>query len=459
MLQTKQLSLREQLMTIQEQLNKHEQVNVSIVESIDDINPVDFFASFDRQELVRTFWKDPKEGTFFIGVGQLETFESKGKQRFDSMKEQWNHFISNISIPNEAPKGTGPMLMGGFSFNEKISSDKWSSFEPGLMVLPEMMLSVFNENSYMTYNVTVSQNTDLDQLVNRLKNWEQGVSSAAENKTDLVSTNSLDYRNWNQLIEQAVASIKSGELGKVVLARELEATFEQVIPINSVLERMVNQQKDSFIYVFDQGEEVFVSATPERLVRVDGDELLSTCLAGTISRGETLEEDEALASSLLNDEKNRNEHQYVVNMIKEAVEPLTDSVDIPEKPVIYPLRALQHLYTPVTAKLKHSNSIFDLIKKLHPTPALGGEPRNEAMRFIKHYEPFERGWYAAPIGWVDHQGNGEFAVAIRSALVQKDQATLFAGCGIVEESDPQEEYEETKLKFTPMLEALGGISQ
>ncbi len=244
-----------------------------------------------------------------------------------------------------------------------------------------------------------------------------------------------------------------------MLARELEAEFKQPININDVLVNLVNHQTDSFIYIFDQGDDAFISATPERLVKADDNELLSTCLAGTIKRGETPDEDSLLAHQLLNDEKNRSEHQYVVSMIKEAIEPLTYSIDIPTSPVILPLRSLQHLYTPVTARLKESQTIFDLIEKLHPTPALGGEPRHVAMQFIEENEPFERGWYAAPVGWVDADDNGEMAVAIRSALINQNKATLFAGCGIVEESDPLAEYEETKLKFTPMLEALGGTSQ
>lgn len=168
------------------------------------------------------------------------------------------------------------------------------------------------------------------------------------------------------------------------------------------------------------------------------------------------EDDEMLAWQLLNDEKNREEHDYVVQMIKQSVAPYVESFDIPDAPVIYPLKSLQHLFTPVTATLKSDATILDLVKQLHPTPALGGEPRDKALQFIDEKEPFDRGWYAGPIGWLDANFDGEFAVAIRSGLITENQATLFAGCGVVKDSDPRAEYEETRIKFTPMLDALGG---
>ncbi|TFB13789.1 isochorismate synthase [Filobacillus milosensis] len=461
MLKTKQLTINEQLNKVKDQLSDGEQKNVSVIEEINEINPVDFFAAFEATDMHRVFWKDVTENIYFVGIGAHEKFQTNTQDRFQSMKEQWDKYVQNVQVAIDAVKGTGPILLGGFSFNQNISSEKWKKFRPGMMVLPEMMLTVNEEGCYMTYNLSITSSTNVSRTVRELKRWKHQISGLNDNQDSqtVKSTKSLDYRNWNQLILDAVETIKSGKLGKVVLARELEAEFNQDINLKEVLKRLDEDETDSYIYIFDLGQDSFISVTPERLVSVRENELLSTCLAGTISRGETEEEDDVLAWSLLNDEKNLSEHQYVVNMIKEAIEPLTKSISIPDKPVIYPLRSLQHLYTPVKATMKETISIFDLIEKLHPTPALGGEPRELAMEFISSHEPFERGWYAAPIGWVDYQGNGEFAVAIRSALISKNEATLFAGCGIVEESDPEAEYEETKLKFTPMLEALGGVSR
>ncbi|SEQ86662.1 isochorismate synthase [Piscibacillus halophilus] len=462
MLQTKPFTINEQLNKAKEYMDtvNQTQLMVSLVEKVNFINPVQFFSYYQNQDLLRLFWRDSEDSFYLVGIGNYKTIQSH-QNRFHSVQQQWEGLLTDFFIPNDSVKGTGPLMLGGFSFNDSVMDDKWKTFQSGLMVVPEAMLTVIQGECYMTYNVTVNENTDVDALTTKLKQWTENINDQYESNVpqQLQTTNSLDYRNWEQLIRDAVNRIKNGTLGKVVLARELEAEFNQSIDLNNVLKKLVEQQKDSFIYIFDYGDDAFISATPERLVKVDENELLSTCLAGTIKRGDSLKEDDLLAQSLLNDEKNRSEHQYVVSMIKEAIEPLTHSIDLPSQPEILQLRTLQHLYTPVTAILKDSYTIFDLIEKLHPTPALGGEPRQAAVMFIKENEPFERGWYAGPVGWIDAHGNGEIIVAIRSALINQNKATLFAGCGIVEESDPYEEYEETKLKFTPMLEALGGISR
>ena len=160
----------------------------------------------------------------------------------------------------------------------------------------------------------------------------------------------------------------------------------------------------------------------------------------------------------MNDPKNLKEHQYVVSMIQKAMQSVCHDVDVPSKPILMKIKHIQHLYTPVVAKSEQNVSLLDIVKKLHPTPALGGLPQQEAVKRIRENESLERGIYGAPLGWMDANGNGEFAVALRSALLQGKEASLFAGCGIVEDSNPEEEYKETWIKFQPMLNALGGSS-
>ena len=144
-------------------------------------------------------------------------------------------------------------------------------------------------------------------------------------------------------------------------------------------------------------------------------------------------------------------------MIKGAIEDTCSEVDIPSEPRLLKLRHIQHLYTPVKGKPNLGTSLLMLVERLHPTPALGGVPTTSAMLKIREVEDMDRGFYGGPIGWLDYQGNGEFAVAIRSGLIQENEASIFAGCGVVENSEPESEYEETKIKFKPMLSALGGI--
>ena len=224
----------------------------------------------------------------------------------------------------------------------------------------------------------------------------------------------------------------------------------------SILSRLQKEQPTSYLFAIKNENDCFLGATPERLVKRHDGKFYSTCLAGSIRRGKTKEEDDQLGNELLNDKKNLHEHAVVVHMIKDAMAACCEEVIASDQPQLYKVKDIQHLYTPVVGKAKEGVSLLQMVKKLHPTPALGGYPKEEAIKKIREVEHLDRGWYAAPVGWIDFAGNGEFAVAIRSGLLQGKEASLFAGCGIVGDSDPITEYNETLMKFRPMLSALGG---
>jgi menaquinone-specific isochorismate synthase len=243
---------------------------------------------------------------------------------------------------------------------------------------------------------------------------------------------------------------------KVVLARKTKVSFSDEVTSDFVLDNLWKQQPDSFIFSFEQEGSCFIGATPERLVKKDGEEILSTCLAGSIARGKDLEEDEQLGRELLEDEKNRYEHQLVVDSIRQALSDDCKRLSIPDEPQLMKLKDIQHLYTPVKGTAPAGLSILTLVEKLHPTPALGGVPRKEAMQVIREEEQMDRGLYAGPVGWMGAYGNGEYAVALRSGLLKGDHAFIYAGCGIVAPSDPDSEFKETQMKFRPMQRALGG---
>ena len=171
--------------------------------------------------------------------------------------------------------------------------------------------------------------------------------------------------------------------------------------------------------------------------------------------GKTAEEDDHYGRALLNSAKDRYEHDVVVQALRERLTPMTETLIMPDTPQLYKLSNIQHLFTPVSGRLREPSGVLPLVKLLHPTPALGGTPRSAAMRFIQQHEPVPRGWYAAPIGWIDHKLDGTFGVAIRSAVAQDNRVWAYAGAGIVADSVPQKEWVETALKFRPMLGALG----
>jgi menaquinone-specific isochorismate synthase len=201
----------------------------------------------------------------------------------------------------------------------------------------------------------------------------------------------------------------------------------------------------------------FIGASPERLASFNNGVFLTEGLAGSISRGKSAMEDASLAHTLLNSTKDREEHKFVVQAIDDNLKPFSDRVEHPKQPQIKKLQNVQHLFTPIRASIKEGVEIHELVHQLHPTPAVGGYPRDESVPYIQEIEQIDRGWYSAPVGWFNLKGSGEFAVAIRSALLHDNKAELYAGCGIVSDSDPEKEWKETLLKFVPLMDALNQL--
>jgi len=257
-------------------------------------------------------------------------------------------------------------------------------------------------------------------------------------------------------VDEVSHDIRDGLYQKVVLARGVEVSAEMPFDVRHALHHLRAAYPAASIFVFQRGQRCFLCATPERLARVVDGTVHTIALAGTAPRGASDADDHALGEALLHSEKNRREHAIVVETIRRGIAPLVSSLDVAQSPHLLRLANVQHLQTPITGTLIPGKTILDLVAALHPTPAVGGFPRDAAMTVIREREQLDRGWYAGPTGWVGPDGDGEFAVALRSALVEGDHATLFAGCGIVADSEPQREYEETCLKLRVMLDALRG---
>ncbi|WP_404453804.1 isochorismate synthase [Virgibacillus necropolis] len=433
---------------------------VSITKKIDTIDPLHFFEAAKQLEADRTFWSSTADDFFMVGVGATYKIEATDN-RFDETDEQWRR-VKEQAIIYDAYQhpGTGLVAMGGMTFDpNKERTVLWENYSDSEFTVPSYMLTKYEGKHYLTTNVQVSKDDQAPDIANTINETihtllKKPVTAAV--KTEIINKNEIAPDKWKQTVEDATQLIKTSGVEKIVLSRELRVRLSQKAEITTVLTELLSAQTNSFVFAFERAGDCFVGATPERLVKIQNEHLLSTCLAGTAPRGINLEEDATLANELFQDEKNRSEHDFVVKMIKQAISPYCTDIEIPNEPIIYPLKNLQHLFTPVTARLTSGVSMFDIIKHLHPTPALGGVPREKSLQFIREHEQLDRGWYGAPVGWLDHNNNGEFAVAIRSGLIQGDAASLFAGCGVVKDSDPEAEYEETNIKFAPMLSVLGG---
>jgi menaquinone-specific isochorismate synthase len=436
----------------------------SEVHQMNAINPLSFFTVGKEYYLgERFFWKDSTDQMVMIGLGISKQIESdQATDRFFLVDREWKNFLSESLIYNSyIENGIGPVMFGGFSFDPyKEKTNLWTKFSDSLFHIPKYMLTVVNGKTFLTTNIVCTQNDDVSlykkvmeerkQLLNLVK-YRPGVKQAT-----LLETKEISPEAWKESVEEVVKDLKVGPLKKVVLARELRLLFDNPVEAEEVLYRLYDQQKASFIFVFESNGDCFIGASPERLVKKQDNNVFSTCLAGSIPRGKNDEEDRLLGTMLLNDKKNLIEHGFVVEMIKEALEESCEEIILPDKPELMKIRDIQHLYTPVIGKCQKDSSLLLFVERLHPTPALGGLPKKEAVEKIRQVEELDRGFYAAPLGWVDYHGNGEFAVSIRSGLIQGNEASLFAGCGVVADSDAESEYLETSLKFRPMLRALGG---
>lgn len=431
---------------------------VSLTKKVDKLDPVLFFEAAKQTNKDRIFWSSTIDDFYIVGVGKAYEIIAE-ESRFEMTKKQWSELLDKAIIhnPYDVP-GTGILALGGMSFDpKKERTNLWKNYNPSKFTVPEYTLTKNNNKYYITTTMLVQSEDTTREIIAKLEKLEKQMltnSVHLPSGATIIEKEEIKRGKWLESVHGAIDEIKSERAKKIVIAREMRLKLNKQAEISVMLKRLLKMQPTSYVFAFEKGEDCFIGATPERLVKIEGSELLSTCLAGTAPRGKTSLEDEKIRKEFLKDEKNLEEHRYVVQMIKNSIAPYCNNLVIPDKPTIYPLKDLQHLYTPVTATLKQGESIFDIIEKLHPTPALGGVPGEESLIFIRENEHLDRGWYGAPIGWLDARHNGEFAVGLRSGLIQGDEASLFAGGGIMRDSDPETEYEETNIKFLPMLSVM-----
>ncbi|RUL56562.1 isochorismate synthase [Lysinibacillus antri] len=420
-----------------------------------------FAAGENKYKGKRFFWQNREKTLTLVGLGHAYIIENnEDNERFDLIEDEWKALTKNIV--KEASE-LQPILFGGFSFDPKNDKKgEWEGFPQSHFAVATYQLVLRNDKAYVSIHLVTENEHSLEEF-DRLRTERDHLIHAAQvrelknyEKPVMTKYDEVNKDKYLQSIDTVTSLIKDNWAQKVVIARSLEMQFAQSVSSPQVLSQVMNEQPESYLFGLERDNLLFFGASPERLVKVENGYGYSSCVAGSIKRGKTAEEDKQLGDSLLQDQKNLGEHRYVVEMIAETFAKNCTQFKVPKHPKLLKIRDIQHLYTPVEGKLSKDATILQLVKHLHPTPALGGVPRMKALAMIRQYESMNRGLYAAPIGWVDSEGNGEFAVAIRSAALVDNCAYLYAGGGIVADSEPNSEYEETLVKFRPMLRALGG---
>lgn len=434
---------------------------ISVTQPVEGVTLASFLLHGYGQ--ARFYWENVRESVAFAGIGKALDLVAWGEDRWEQMDARVRGVFHQAIIETPEPLAT-PRLFGGFAFRDDFVPDNtWADFATAQLVLPHYQLVRVHDQHYLTINAQIPYGEDPFEMHSALREALVAKSAALQVPSTPLSNMPtptevaypMTRDDWERIVTTATSRIQSGELSKVVLARVAEIRFEERVNVDHALNYLAEAYPETYRFLFEPRPHVaFYGATPELLIEVKGKQLCTMGLAGSIRRGNTDNEDEALALQLLNDPKNRAEHQIVVDRIEANLEPLVHHLDIGVTGVLQ-LSNIQHLYTPIQGELARASGILPVVSQLHPTPALGGEPRRVALEMISELEPVPRGWFGAPIGWIDHERNGQFGVAIRSAIAQEKRVWLYAGCGIVADSEAQKEWDETALKFRPMLNALG----
>ena len=429
----------------------------------------------------RSVWLRPEAGMGLAAIGVVEAIEPTGDDRFSAASAARAVLAARARrhIPPEAP---APVLVGGFSFTpagvaandsrpHKESDGKsrhrgpsWQGFGDCRMVLPELTVIDRPEGTWVLAATRIGPDGDeaaaeaaLDRQLDSFENEPRPIIARPADPVAAAQDCEHDD-DYEALVSGAVGSIGRGEFHKVVLARTL--TLGCGLDVATALDRLRRRNPACATFAFTVDDTTFLGATPEELVTLDGSRLHTTALAGTAPRGDSSETDERLAAGLMASAKNRSEHRFVVDGITETLAGLGLVDPAPAEPGLMRLSSVQHLRTPITAEVRRRRtgaSDMDVLRAagvLHPTAAVGGTPTGAALGFIAGHEGFDRGWYAAPVGWCDLDGNGEMGVALRCALTGPAGTRLFAGAGVVADSVPAEELAETAYKLRGLLDAI-----
>ncbi|WP_081411826.1 isochorismate synthase [Alicyclobacillus herbarius] len=419
-----------------------------------------FLARFGQVSLPEAdfLFMKPQAQFGLLGFGRTVRVRADGATRFAGLRSSLRRVIQDLGFTVDAR----PRWLGGFSFAPGPHGAPWREWPDCEFRLPRWLVERSGERVWLTLTLTAEEASRFDlehQLARELSRWlendrpVQPVYLAGGPESRVIWDEDDALAKWQAAVSQTALEIQSGEYQKAVLARSVRVQGGAV-KLALVIERLSAMYPEAYVFAVRQGSEWFVGATPERLVSVRERQVHIDGLAGTTSRGETEAEDRRLAAELLASAKNRQEHRAVVDWIATSIADAVAEMQIPREPQIRRLANVQHLYTPVTGYLRANMNVLDLVERLHPTPAVAGVPRTKALSVIAHREWFSRGWYAGPVGWMTLAGDGEFAVALRSGLLSASTSTLFAGAGIMGDSDADAEWTETEWKFQPMLRAL-----
>ena len=405
------------------------------------------------------FW-DPPTGPSFAGFGDAHRIDLDGPERFAELHRRAEEMFRRLNVQAVAEATPErPRLFGGFAFDVGAARRApWEELGDGCFSLPRFLYTLNGTANSTSASLTLAvegralpDDDARDRLIDELESLlvELELDAVPEAPAPRALALEASRDGFDDEIAAIRGAIRDGRFEKIVTARRSRVELEAPFDVASVLLRLARGLVASTRFAFCREHSTFLGATPERLVTLEGRRLSTEAMAGSIATGR--------AAQLLESAKDQGEHRLVVDAIVRRLEPLCAELEVAPEPRVRELREVLHLHTPIRGLLAKDRHIVELVEALHPTPAVGGVPTVEAMRWIAEHEVDERGWYAAPVGWIDASGDGELAVALRSAVLRGREAWVYAGAGIVRDSDARLELDEIELKKRALLRALGAL--
>jgi len=438
-------------------------------------DPIRFLSALKGEP--RGFWGRQDRWVAWGGaLARIEVFSETGRSRFDGVRDETNRIFRRIYTDwATLPFRERPRWFGGYSFLDQAGADPtWSGFPSAGFVLPRVILEA--RGAQMRFRVAgitpwgmPGSDPETERLSSRLLEVMSpprggislmdgeggGLPSDLPRDDRPADEDSAERERWGKSVRAVLAAVEEGHVRKAVLARVLEAEFTRPVDPLVSLEFLRSENRRANVYLFEPHPgRTFLGAAPEVLAELRRGRFRATAVAGSIPRGRTDDEDQELAQILLDSEKNRAEHALTAEQMIEALGPRLFHMEADEEPRVLALARIQHLETVISGVPEPGEDILSLVESLHPTPAVCGSPREEAQALIRAEERFDRGWYAGPVGWFDMAGEGDFVPGLRAAIGEGKHWRLFAGAGLVAGSEPEEEWEETALKFEVARRAL-----
>lgn len=420
------------------------------------------FASRRPDERWFCFEQPDRDGSALATLGCVRAIETAGDGRFDAAAAAWRELAARaLADPPDGPPGAGPVAVGGFAFAPRGGeAPHWAGFPPGALTVPEVALARRGEDVRLTVATLATPDDVPEDLVARIQRRLAELRGPAlplldpepAERARVASTAPPEH--YESAVARAVERIRAGDYEKIVLAREVVVHGAADHDAAAVFDVLRGAFTSCYVFCAGAGDAAFIAASPELLIRREGPRASTVALAGSIRRSADPAVDDHLGEQLLRSGKDREEHDIVAHRIARSLRPHAVWVAAADDPAIVKVANIQHLATPIRAQLTEPRSVVELAGALHPTPAVGGEPDAIATPGIPALEGLDRGWYAGAVGWTDANEDGEFCVALRCALLRGREARLYAGVGVVRDSDPAAELAETEVKLEALLPVL-----